>query len=189
MLAFASLACTALPYQEEMQETTVSLAESTEAIEPTATQGIQITDLEKEYLANLCVIEVRDFKDTELRKQACLSVIDTVFTRIKTGILSDGTIRGTLMWNCFEDSEWCQFPAYVVTTAENNSTCGDGLIPEACPYFYDREWAEEAVNSYIFSEIEVTCPGYIYYGIQDFDIPECQIIDESGIFVNFHRSE
>ena len=142
------------------------------------------TDYEAEILANLCIIETRDFAQPE-RCFACWSVIDTVMTRVETGILSDGTIPGTITWGCNAGDMACQFPAYAVGAVDG---CA-GLIPSACPYNHERDWAERAVATYwrMRAVDAITCGGFLYYGIMGFDEPECRIEDEAGVFTNWHE--
>lgn len=140
------------------------------------------TAYEAEVLANLCIIEVRDF-DTETRAGACWSVIDTVLTRIASDTLTDGTIPGTITYDCYAGDEACQFPAYAVYAVEG---CA-GLIDAACPYYHEREWASQAVGQYwVAKELGmIPCTGYLYYGIKEHDAPECRIEDGRGVWTNW----
>lgn len=117
---------------------------------------IEVNTDEIEWLAALCWIELRSFGDN--RPGGCASVIDTVMTRIRSGQMTDYTIRGTILWGCNEDSETCQFPAWAVSGCE-------GIVPEVCP-FYDSEgmiYFRGVVLGYLTGDIQPLCRGYLFY--------------------------
>lgn len=131
------------------------------------------------HLARLCWVEVRGMG--EEREAACASVVSTVLTRAAYGILSDGTIEGTITWGCGPETVACQFPAYVVHGCE--------VVREACPFDDPQGVAYFRLVVILTLEgtIRPACDGYVYYGIQDFDAPECRIEADNGQFQNWHR--
>lgn len=144
---------------------------------------LEVTLADRASLAKLCVIEVRDLVPNSVRRDACLSIISTVITRTLNRIISDGTIAGTIGWNCTATSQTCQFPASVLGTG-----C-DGLIPVACAYNYPNDLAffKVVVDQYFNQAARGSCDGYIYYGITPLDPPECRIEDSHGMYTNWHK--
>lgn len=119
------------------------------------------------------MIEARDMQDK--RGDACLSVISTVFTRMRLKILSDGTVAGTIIWKCYQDTLACQFPAYSVNGC-------DGIIPQACPDYYphDIEYFSEIVKNYLSGK-RGNCSDYLFYGMPvDINRNECEIKSDNG---------
>lgn len=146
-----------------------------------ATAGItEISQNDVDILARLCWVEVRGY--AEVMDDACLSVVSTVLLRMSYHIFSDGTVIGTVGWNCTKESQACQFPAYVIQVG-----C-DGIIPALCPgnspsqvdYFKTVVW------SYFLHGKHGSCEHYLYYGIQPFDQPECVVKSSNGSAEKFH---
>jgi hypothetical protein len=134
---------------------------------------------EERSLAALCWVECRGMQDQ--RSACCSSVIDTVMTRIERNKITDGTITGTIRFQCYANTLACQFPSYV--------TRGCQGINSPCP-FNDEEGMElfsMVVQLYDHGAIKPTCSGYLYYGLKDFDKPECRVQASNGQWVNFHN--
>lgn len=153
----------------------------TAVIPPTFTTMLTSTPtyapLTNDVLAALCWVECRGME--EQRPNCCASVVDTVYTRIDARQMSDGTIFGTLNWGCTEDSETCQFPAYVVNGCSGiNSPCPYD-DPEGLAYFTD------VVNSYSGGELVPYCANFLFYDL-GLDTPECTIEAGNGQYVVFH---
>lgn len=149
-------------------------------------------------LARLCVVEVRGFGST--RDDACASVVSTVMARIFSGTYSDGTVRGTLLWNCTpEDCQ--QFPGYVVNGC-------DGILLTACPWNYpdDIEHFRDVVDHFARGRWGpgFWCSGYTYYdsrpesftsdvctfdrvGCNPFPPTPCAIYGDAGQYEVFHN--
>ena len=152
-------------------------ANSRTSTTPTPRPTPRIADLDRLYLARLCVVEVRDMSD--VRVDACLSVISTVMARIREDVMSDGTIGGTIGWNCTRTSDWCQFPAYVLAEG-----C-EGLLATACPHNYqsDIDYFRAVVDSYVDRGQRGTCDGYLYYWLRAAE--DCRLESRNGLFTNF----
>lgn len=135
------------------------------------------------YLAALCVVETKGME--ERSAESCMSVVSTVLTRIEKSILSDGTVEGTITWDCNTGDLECQFPAYVVNGC-------NGIVAHMCPYNYPQDLIEmfDLIHLYLLQRghtIRAKCEGYLFYGLKEFDTPECRIESENGLFINFHN--
>lgn len=145
--------------------------------DPPAT--LAFSPAEERSLAALCWVECRGMQDQ--RAACCTSVIDTVMTRIRRDLISDGTVIGTIRWGCTSNNMQCQFPAFV--------TRGCNGITYPCP-FYDKQGLElftMIVKLYEAKAIRPACQGYIYYGLKPFDRPDCRIEAPNGQWVNLHN--
>lgn len=110
-------------------------------------------------LSGLCWVETRGMG---LKKPtACASVLSTVFTRAYKKLLSDGTILGTIRWECREDSVTCQFPAFVSFGCEG--------ITHPCPFDDPKGMVEFMgyVYQYLYGKLTGECSGYAYYNVDD----------------------
>jgi len=144
---------------------------------PTLTSTPKQAPTEKDALAALCWVECRGME--EARDQCCASVIDTVFTRIDARQMSDCTVFGTLRWGCTEDTQACQFPAYVTRGCEG--------IASPCP-FDDADglrYFSGVVDDYYSGELEPQCGNYLFYDL-GLEQTECSIVADNGQFVIFH---
>ena len=147
-------------------------------------------------LARLCVVEVRGFGG--MRDDACVSVVSTVMTRMNSGYLSNGTVRGTILWGCTAES-CIQFPGYVV------NGCA-GIQPAACPWNYPDDIAHfrDVVDSYLRGRWGpgFWCSGFTYYDSRPTSLPAgwdwdtytngddktfCVIRADNGQFEVFHN--
>lgn len=137
------------------------------------------TDTEIDALGRLCSIEVRDM--TGVRDTACLSVVGTVMARTERGIMSDGTIQGTITRGCGPDTLECNFPAHVWWGC-------DGIQSHACAYSYpeDIEHFTRVVESY-FEGARGVCDGRLFYGIKHFDTGDCIIQAANGLWQGWHN--
>ena len=134
-----------------------------------------VSNAERELLVRLCVAEVFGMQPA-IRVDACLSVIDTVFTRMKTGTISDGTLEGTLGWHRESDYYW-QFPPWV--------TLGCERVPqEACRDNVPDGWAREAVELYL-TGVRGSCSGYLYYNSIPGGSRDC-VISDGNQYAEFH---
>lgn len=158
---------TAIPYHSSLEPGPV----------PTPSPMV-ITEKEHRALAALCWVECRGM--LEQRSACCLSVIDTVMTRIRRGLITDGTVIGTIQYGCGPTTLECQFPAYV--------TRGCTGIVAPCPFddVSSMRFFASVVFLYVTNGAEPACAGYLYYGLQDFDTPTCVITSDGG-FLNFHN--
>jgi len=133
------------------------------------------------FLAALCVVETKNMD--EARPDACRSVVSTVLTRMDQRILSDGTVAGTLTWDCKEGDIACQFPAYVV------NGCG-GICPEMCPYNYSQHliYYMSIVDNYLRNPNHdpAPCTGYLFYDLRH-DGTDCKVEATNGSYINFHQ--
>lgn len=129
------------------------------------------------YLAALCVVETKSFR--EKRDDACKSIVSTVLVRAIDRVLSDGTIAGTITWDCKPGDIACQFPAYVV------NGCAD-IRADMCPYNYSQHliYYIGIVENFIVSDRETSCPFYPFYDLLEGGV-DCRI-EENGQFINFH---
>lgn len=137
------------------------------------------TDSEIDALGRLCSVEVRDM--TGVRDTACLSVVGTVMARTERGIMSDGTIQGTITRGCGPDTLECNFPAHVWWGC-------DGIQSHACAYSYpeDIEHFTRVVESY-FEGARGVCDGRLFYGIKHFDTGDCIIQAANGLWQGWHN--
>ncbi len=137
------------------------------------------TQEEITYLAALCYVEVRGMRNR--MASACASVVDTVYKRMTERKFSDGTVAGTLTFDCDPGDAECHFPAYVVNGCAEFANCPYNS-PEQMRLF------EAIVSAYLSGALRPVCSGFIYYGMQPFDDNECTIVDtDSGQFINFHN--
>jgi hypothetical protein len=116
----------------------------------------------------------------EERPNCCASVIDTVTTRIAKGLMTDGTILGTLRYGCAQETENCQFPAYVA-----NGCAG---IVSPCPFddATGMAYFRQFVDGYFAGILEPSCGGYLFYDL-GLDTPECTIEADNGQYIIFHN--
>lgn len=142
-------------------------------------EKFSISTDEKIALSALCWVECRGMD--EQKKSCCASVIDTVYTRIAEKKMTDGTVIGTLRYGCDADTINCQFPAYVTRGCES--------IKSPCPFFdyVGMDFFETVIELYASGGLDIKCENYLFYGIQDFDTPECRIVSKNGQFLNFHN--
>ncbi len=141
---------------------------------------IEVTQRDRTALAALCWVEVRGFNDVE-RIDACYSVISTVTARATYHLMSDGTVRGALAWGCTKSTQECQFPRYAWDGCQ-------GINASICPYNSPQMLLlfQRIVDRYFDSGERGSCDGYLFYGDKFFDLPECQIHDGYGSYLNFH---
>lgn len=141
-------------------------------------QRYEVRDDEIDALGRLCTVEVKAM--TGVRDDACLSVIDTVMTRIRKHLFTDGTIIGTIAYHCGPDTLECHFPAYSYFGCE-------GIIPTACPGNYPEDVAHfTGIAEQYFEGKRGTCSGHIYYGIKGFDRNGCIIQATNGLWQGWH---
>jgi hypothetical protein len=140
------------------------------------TPAPSLSDHDVRYLARLCTVEVRGMGKN--RDIACMSVVSTVLYRMAHHELSDGTVKGTIAWNCKAGDEGCQFPAYTVNGC-------DGILPQACPLSYPDTVSHFAavVAHYLAGHGKApgVCEGYLYYGNQPYDRGGCEIAGPTGV--------
>lgn len=150
------------PATQNALETATVAPTSTPSIQEVTPCGAYICETtdnqqDEDILARLCVVEVRGF--AEVRDDACASVVSTVMNRMFNLYLSDGTVRGTILWNCTETS-CMQFPGYVVNGC-------DGIQPVACPWSYPDDIAHfrDVVDHFLRGRWGpgFWCSGYFYY--------------------------
>lgn len=175
------------PAELSLTATPTNIPTPTETLTPspiptgniTATRAIlEISQEDRHRLAWLGYVEARGFSG-DIQRYAVLSIISTVTTRMATGILSDGTVKGTLEWNCKAGDQECQFPAWVASLS-----C-DGILDSACPLFgqdtvIDIEWI---VDLYFDQGERGPCDGYLYYWL--LEVADCTI-REGGQYLNFY---
>lgn len=138
---------------------------------------VEVNSQEIEWLAATCWIEGRGFGDR--RVDLCTSVVSTIMLRARTRQYSDGTVFGTLTYNCTPESETCAFPAWAVNGCE-------GIIPQVCP-FYDTQGMIDfraMANTYLEGDYPAPCDGYLYYGSRESDMRADACIVDDG---NGHR--
>lgn len=134
---------------------------------------------EIESLAALCVVEAMNME--EARLSACASILSTVFLRTAREILSDGTILGTLRWNCGVGDVWCQFPAYVTYNCE-------GILPSRCPWNYpdQMEYFRVVVQNILAGLLYPEgCYDYLFYDSLPGDDRACVIQSQRGVWIEF----
>lgn len=150
-----------------------TLATGTYVYEVPPETGGTLSDADIRTLANLCVVEVRGYGDA--RDPACVSVVSTVFTRMARKHLSDGTVEGTITWDCKAGDIACQFPAYVAQGCR-------GIKPSACPENYPEAQTHFTIVVYEYLRLKAmtdgACTGYEYYGIKAFDYGGCRVAGE-----------
>ena len=133
------------------------------------------------YLAALCVVETKNMDG--VRADACRSVVSTVLARMRNRVLSDGTVAGTLTWNCKTGDIACQFPAYVVNGCET-------IKPNMCPYNYSSRLIDYVgiVDRYLRNQgsASASCTGYLFYDLRH-DGTDCKIEATNGSYINFHQ--
>lgn len=144
-----------------------------------AVQWISPQDME--WLSALCWAETRGM--AEMRDEACVSVVDTVLTRVSINFLSDGTIEGTITYGCGPGVLACQFPAYSVNgcaQAQRNA--------HSCPYDDPDGMADfrRIIEQYLMGILAPPCSGYVYYGSRNLDPDEC-VIQGGGQWIRWHR--
>lgn len=142
---------------------------------PSLTLSLQ----EFEALAALCVVEAMNMEET--RPAACASILSTVFLRTAQEILSDGTILGTLRWNCKAGDVWCQFPAYVTYGCR-------GILPSRCPWNYpdQMDYFRDVVQSIIAGYVYPGgCYDYLFYDSIPGDDRACVIQSQRGHWIEF----
>jgi hypothetical protein len=146
-------------------------------VEPTA--SVNFSQAEEQSLAALCWVECRGMLDQ--RAACCSSVIDTVMTRIERGLMTDGTVIGTIRYGCGPETKTCQFPAFV--------TRGCKGITHPCPFNDPDGLAlfDNVVQLYEAGAIKPSCAGYLFYGLRKFDKPDCRIAASNGSWSNFHN--
>lgn len=129
-----------------------------------------LTDADIRSLANLCVVEAKTERPD--RDAACVSVVSTVFARMRSGKMSDGTVFGTITWGCRADSKSCQFPSWAARGCR-------GIRPEVCPDNYPEIQTHFVIVIYEYTRLlamtQGACQGFIYYGIKSFDFGGCEI--------------
>lgn len=140
----------------------------------------EVSEEDVQILARLCATEIRAMR--ALREDACLSIIATVDKRIRLGKYSDGTIRGTVGWNCHADSQTCHYPASTIWGCE-------GFKPGACWWDFqdDVRWFEPTVWRYFFGE-RGRCDNYLNYGSRETDMGDC-VIEDNGQREGFYNGE
>lgn len=122
--------------------------------------GAAICEIEPDeiVLSRLCTVEVRGMG--RHKDAACMSVISTVYERIRQGKYTDGSVKGTLRFGCGPYTVECQLPAYAANGC-------DGIIPQACPLNYpvDMAYFVGVARRYIEGErARDGCYGALYYG-------------------------
>jgi len=128
-------------------------------------------------LARLGIAECRGLGAN--RDECHYSVMSTVFTRIEHGIISDGTVYGTIDWGNSENEP--QFVPWVTRGCV-------GIIEEACLDLQPTDWALENAYSFLAGErIPGICEGYLYYNSIDGGNDHC-VIRGNGQFVEFHTT-
>jgi hypothetical protein len=166
------------------ESTATSTPQETQTItavsEPTPDGAYNVRYSEIRALAALCWVETRGMADK--REEACASVIDTVFERIRQNTMTiEPTVSGVIRYGCSNDTVNCQFPAYVVN--------GCGGITAPCPFtdLTGMSFYAEIVELYLSGDIVPECGGYLFYGIKEFDEPECSIVSATKQFLHFHN--
>lgn len=146
---------------------------------PTRDPILQFSLDEVEALTALCVVEAMNMEET--RTAACASILSTVLERTDREVLSDGTILGTLRWNCRSDSLWCQFPAYVTYGCR-------GILASRCPWNYPdqmvffRDVVIEVLRGY---RPLGGCYHYLFYDSMPGNDRECLIQSDRGVWIEF----
>ncbi len=137
--------------------------------------GGYLYDGDMKLLQKLCIVEARGMG--EKRKDACMSVVSTVFERMykynatKGAFgLSDGTVRGTLAHHSsshdangnlngvlWQFPPWVAFGCEILTGGYDNPACLDNYIKA------NESWTRRAIDNYLFHFYHGTCNGYLYY--------------------------
>jgi len=144
-----------------------------------------IEDSDEDILSRLCTVEVRGFGSK--RRAACLSVISTVFKRIRTLEYSDGSVTGTILYGCTPERGCQHFPGFIINGCE-------GIVAEACPWNYSNDIAffhavaRDALNG-DWDAGSAVCLGYTYYGSHDIDnrVDACAIEADNGLKEWFYQ--
>jgi hypothetical protein len=158
-----------------------TLAPGTAIYEVPPETGGALSDADIRALANLCVVEVRG--QGAKRDAACVSVVSTVLTRVRSQDMSDGTVIGTIRWRCYRDTVACQFPAYVTRGCE-------GISPQSCPDNYPDDQVHFVIVVYEYTRLLAitrgACLDYLYYGSRPSDRGDCEIAGPNGV-EGFHK--
>ena len=139
--------------------------------------GAPISDIDQEYLRNLCFYEVRGMGED--RHDACLDVVDTLMYRKENGILTDGTVWGTLMWgtqpeNIDSPVQFVPAAGYLYHPPFVKRSPYNLLDPEN-----DLYWADDAINDYVSGE-RGKCAGYPFYDSLERGNEKCTYINENN---------